>query len=131
MLCSKCSPDISKPLVDEARQIKAEFEIAVQESAYSSSEERGKRLHLAPKKPEIITTTTTIFRRNPDVVAEVLYRAQGRCEECKHEAPFMRASDGTPYLEVHHIDPLSEGGDDSVENAIALCPNCHRQAHYG
>ncbi|MEY8786001.1 HNH endonuclease [Citrobacter freundii] len=22
-------------------------------------------------------------------------------------------------------------GEDSVENAIALCPNCHREAHYG
>ncbi|OOL15317.1 hypothetical protein BXQ27_32765, partial [Klebsiella aerogenes] len=26
---------------------------------------------------------------------------------------------------------LSNGGEDSVENAIALCPNCHRQAHFG
>ncbi|MEE7094460.1 HNH endonuclease, partial [Escherichia coli O10] len=39
--------------------------------------------------------------------------------------------DGTPFLEVHHIEWLSKGGEDSVENAIALCPNCHRQAHYG
>jgi len=34
-------------------------------------------------------------------------------------------------LEVHHKVPLAEGGDDTVENAIALCPNCHRHAHYG
>ncbi|WP_163591073.1 HNH endonuclease, partial [Klebsiella variicola] len=39
--------------------------------------------------------------------------------------------DGTPFLEVHHIEWLSNGGEDSVENAIALCPNCHRQAHFG
>lgn len=33
--------------------------------------------------------------------------------------------------EVHHKVPLSAGGDDTVENAIALCPNCHRKAHFG
>ncbi len=25
---------------------------------------------------------------------------------------------------------LANNGDDTVENAIALCPNCHRKAHY-
>jgi len=26
---------------------------------------------------------------------------------------------------------LSQGGEDIVENAIATCPNCHRQLHFG
>jgi 5-methylcytosine-specific restriction endonuclease McrA len=39
--------------------------------------------------------------------------------------------DGRPYLEVHHVVPLSEGGDDTLENAAALCPSCHRELHYG
>ena len=37
--------------------------------------------------------------------------------------------DGTHYLEVHHIDQLAKGGADTVENAVALCPNCHRKMH--
>ncbi|MEY0334745.1 HNH endonuclease [Providencia rettgeri] len=32
---------------------------------------------------------------------------------------------------MHHVEWLANGGEDSVENAIALCPNCHREAHYG
>ena len=28
-------------------------------------------------------------------------------------------------IEVHHIIPQSQGGDDSIENAAPLCPNCH------
>jgi 5-methylcytosine-specific restriction protein A len=24
---------------------------------------------------------------------------------------------------------LSNGGDDSIQNAVALCPNCHRKMH--
>lgn len=85
----------------------------------------------AQKKPEKIHITSTGYQRNPDVIAEVLIRADGICEQCHSPAPFLRASDGTPYLEVHHIIPLSEGGDDTVENALALCPNCHREAHFG
>jgi 5-methylcytosine-specific restriction protein A len=34
-------------------------------------------------------------------------------------------------LEVHHKIRLADGGFDTVENAIAVCPNCHRQCHHG
>ncbi|MEN6336977.1 MAG: HNH endonuclease signature motif containing protein [Phycisphaerales bacterium] len=59
-----------------------------------------------------------------------MLRANGVCEACGCRAPFIRISDGTPYLEIHHILPLADGGDDTIENATALCPNCHRRAHY-
>ena len=75
--------------------------------------------------------TRAEFRRNPDVVAEVLARANGVCEGCGERAPFIRASDGTPYLEVHHVVMLADGGDDTVDNALGLCPNCHRKRHFG
>jgi 5-methylcytosine-specific restriction protein A len=26
---------------------------------------------------------------------------------------------------------LADFGDDKIENVIALCPNCHREAHHG
>jgi 5-methylcytosine-specific restriction protein A len=32
---------------------------------------------------------------------------------------------------VHHRIPLAKGGEDSVDNAVAVCPNCHRKGHYG
>ncbi len=38
--------------------------------------------------------------------------------------------DGTPFLEVHHVAPLSDGGSDRQENALACCPNCHRAFHF-
>ncbi|MDD5392119.1 MAG: HNH endonuclease signature motif containing protein [Thiothrix sp.] len=96
----------------------------------------GRELHLqrlaqASKIPRKIKVETRAFVRNPDVVAEVLFRANGKCESCCVPAPFLKKVDGTPYLEVHHRIPLSDDGEDSVENAIALCPNCHRKAHYG
>jgi hypothetical protein len=34
-------------------------------------------------------------------------------------------------LDIHHLAYVSEGGSDSVENLLALCPNCHAQHHRG
>ena len=60
----------------------------------------------------------------------VLGEANGTCEGCNQDAPFLRF-DLTPFLEVHHLRRLADGGSDTVSNAAALCPNCHRELHYG
>lgn len=103
----------------------------VEESSKLTSAERQKRLAKARRKPLRTRIVSTGFIRNPDVVAEVLYRAKGVCEICLRAAPFKRADNGIPYLEVHHKKRLADGGEDTVENALAVCPNCHREAHYG
>lgn len=108
-----------------------EFNREVEISRELSKEMRRKRLATAPTRAKKVARLVYIFERNPDVVAEVLERADGYCEGCKEKAPFTRRSDGTAYLEVHHRQPLAKGGDDTVENAIALCPNCHRHSHFG
>jgi 5-methylcytosine-specific restriction protein A len=80
--------------------------------------------------PRKSTQTVVVFERDREVVAAVLAQANGYCELCGLEAPFTRAATGTPYLEVHHVMPLSKDGDDTVQNSVALCPNCHRRCHY-
>lgn len=108
------------------------FEEQIEESKNDTRENRIERLNnIKNVKPELYILTTTKFKRNPDVVVEVLLRANGKCEKCENKAPFIRKSDKSPYLEVHHLVSLSQGGDDTVENCIAVCPNCHRQLHYG
>lgn len=108
-----------------------EFEVNVRESLQLTVDQRKARLTSATRLPRRIEVTTTVFDRNPDVVAEVLSRAKGVCDKCNKPAPFYRRTDGTPYLEVHHLIHLAVGGEDTVENAVALCPNCHREKHYG
>ncbi|MEB7924063.1 HNH endonuclease [Atlantibacter hermannii] len=112
------------------RQATSEFEEAVEAAAKLPSSTREQILATESKTPVITEVTTRVYKRSPYVVAEVLLRANGKCQSCKRDAPFLK-EDGTPFLEVHHIEWLSKGGEDSVENAVALCPNCHRQAHYG
>lgn len=104
---------------------------AIQKSLSSSSEERLERIKAAKKLPNKIYLKTLQYDRNPDVIAETLYLANGYCQLCKNLAPFIRKKDKTPYLEVHHIIPLSKGGEDNLNNTIALCPNCHRKLHFG
>ena len=108
-----------------------DFDNAVAKAIADGSEARLERLKLANRIPTKKPVVVLIYRRNADVVAEVLYRANGYCEQCNKEAPFMRLKDGKPYLEVHHVVRLANGGEDTVGNSLALCPNCHRKDHYG
>jgi site-specific recombinase XerD len=57
-----------------------------------------------------------------DIRLAVRERATGRCERCEY-------TPGRPeLLEVHHI--ISAGEEiDRLTNCVALCANCHREAH--
>ena len=109
----------------------AEFNAAVTKSLADSTERRNSRLSDAAKIPVKLRVTTEVYLRNADVVAAVLERAAGVCERCHKDAPFLRRKNGAPYLQVHHRTQLAHGGEDTVENANALCANCHRELHYG
>ncbi|MBY4674921.1 HNH endonuclease [Burkholderia multivorans] len=79
--------------------------------------------------PERTNSTTSGFVRDPKVKAWVLERANGTCEACDQPAPFLGADD-FPFLEVHHLRKLADDGSDTVTNAVAVCPNCHRRLHF-
>jgi 5-methylcytosine-specific restriction protein A len=81
---------------------------------------------VSPKKQ---TKETTSFNRDPKVVAWVLNNSRGICESCATPAPFTKP-DGDFYLEVHHVRRLADSGSDTITNAVAVCPNCHRALHY-
>jgi 5-methylcytosine-specific restriction protein A len=63
-------------------------------------------------------------RRDPLVRRAVLERAGFACEreECGKRRDFPG------FLDVHHI--LGVEKSDRVYNCVALCPCCHREAHY-
>ncbi len=79
--------------------------------------------------PKAINTTTTTYPRDNEVVTWILHSAGDQCESCGCKAPFA-TGDGRPFLEVHHVRRLADGGSDTIENAVAVCPNCHRALHY-
>ena len=94
-----------------------------------SDEELQRKTKLSERgKPGYSYTKTRVYQRSQYVVESVERRAKGICELCEQEAPFKKP-DGKPYLEVHHIVQLAKGGPDTISNAVALCPNCHRKMH--
>ncbi|MCB9083289.1 MAG: HNH endonuclease [Bdellovibrionaceae bacterium] len=52
----------------------------------------------------------------------------GRCGHMNHQG--QRCSE-TKFLEVHHIKPLSLGGNNHLENLTLLCSGHHRAQHMG
>jgi len=71
---------------------------------------------------------TKRYNRNP-YISELSKRlADGICQLCKNKAPFIDKF-GSPFLENHHIIWLKNSGQDSINNCVALCPNCHRKMH--
>jgi 5-methylcytosine-specific restriction endonuclease McrA len=111
--------------------IDSSFRDRVAASAAEQASKRAARLTRADALPRRVAVTSYVYLRNPDVVAQALEDSGGICQLCGLHAPFVSRHTGRPFLEVHHKHPLHLGGADTVENAIAVCPNCHRKEHHG
>lgn len=81
--------------------------------------------------PSIHYFTTKRHDRIPTVSAITKLRADFKCEiqGCNYE-PFVGLYD-LPYVEVHHISRLADGGEDTLKNTACLCPNHHKEIHFG
>ncbi|MBU0472349.1 MAG: HNH endonuclease [Nanoarchaeota archaeon] len=93
-----------------------------------SEKELLKRIKNLSKKAGCRTVSGNQYERNAYVAELARKRSNGVCQLCDSSAPFKNKA-GEPFLEVHHIIWLSRNGDDTIDNTVALCPNCHRRMH--
>jgi 5-methylcytosine-specific restriction endonuclease McrA len=61
-------------------------------------------------------------------------RARGKvgtlyCDVCGWPGDAVSVMDKTKVLHVHHVSPLSDGGDQGRSNLMILCPNHHSLCH--
>ena len=89
---------------------------------------KEKALQKTPNTASVAERIVNVRVRSTAIKAYALLRSGGMCEGCRKAAPFETKKG--PFLEVHHVDRLADGGPDDPRRVIALCPNCHRQAHY-
>jgi 5-methylcytosine-specific restriction protein A len=68
-------------------------------------------------------------QRSRQIRRYAMLRSRGKCEACGLPAPFVDDR-GVGFLEVHHIHRLADDGLDAPENVAAICPNCHKRAHF-
>ena len=80
--------------------------------------------------PTLKTSEIKTHKRKDIVKVYAHARSNGKCEACDADAPFI-SKNNKPYLEVHHIKALSDGGLDHPGNVAAICPNCHRRIEHG
>jgi 5-methylcytosine-specific restriction endonuclease McrA len=110
-------PDEKLSIPDESFRLRK-----LREKAEAGASENPEREH--------IQTTGSRYRRSSAIREYALERADGNCELCGEDAPFVK-DDGEPFFEVHHVEELSEGGADHPALVAAVCPNCHKEIHYG
>ncbi|MBD2810076.1 HNH endonuclease [Xenorhabdus sp. Vera] len=93
-----------------------------------SDDELRQRAKRGSKKLGSFNQSSVRYIRDVYVTEYAKRVAKGICQLCLSPAPFCN-SQGEPYLETHHIVWLSKGGADTIENTVALCPNCHKKMH--
>lgn len=76
------------------------------------------------------------WNRDRVIVEQVLRADKYLCEIDAHHKTFVTRRNDQLYLEGHHLIPLScqnkfDKSLDVYANIIGLCPNCHRQLHFG
>ncbi|PNA00002.1 restriction endonuclease [Pseudomonas sp. FW305-17] len=122
-LCASDAPKIPASsllnvIKEKEKKIRKFSDVEIEENALRTQQLLVSRRH----------TEAPYYLRSIWVAEFAKRRAKGNCELCTKPAPFERRN-GEPYLETHHIHWLASGGADSVENTVALCPNCHRRMH--
>lgn len=110
---------------EEFRRSQEECEKEVKELRKEDIEKKARQSSGNAKTRKV---TSNVYERDLYVAELVKINAKGICQLCENRAPF-RKRNGDPYLEVHHIEWLSDGGKDIIENTTALCPNCHKKMH--
>jgi 5-methylcytosine-specific restriction protein A len=78
----------------------------------------------AEKTLKVIET----FKRNQKAVRD-LKRLYKTCQITGDDFIFSKVN-GEPYLEVHHLVPLGEGGADDPTNLVVISAHIHRMLHY-
>lgn len=84
------------------------------------------------KKPKVAFG----WNRDRVIVEQVLKADKFKCEIDPCHKTFIARKNDEMYLEGHHLIPISRQDEfekslDVYANIIGLCPNCHRQLHFG
>ncbi len=61
-------------------------------------------------------------------IGQSVKNAAGRCQCCGWSAP-SSVDNPSGALNIHHVHRVADGGGNSPQNLVILCPNCHSLAH--
>ena len=76
-------------------------------------------------------SSRNVTRRDPvpaQIKHEVVIRDEGRCVYLR---PDGKRCENRRYTQLHHLKPVSRGGENSVSNLVNICSFHHRALHAG
>ncbi len=88
-----------------------------------------------PKQPPATelcpgTVDKTVTKKRPPILASTRHKLMIQfAGQCGHKNPDGSACTHRRFLDVHHIQPVSEGGKSNLENLEVLCSGHHRAKH--
>lgn len=82
-------------------------------------------------KPRRRSQEAISYDRDPLVVILRKRLAGYRCEVDSCQSEQFQTDSGELFVEVHHLIPLADGGPDTLDNTVAVCPTHHRSLHHG
>ena len=136
-----CDPEGNLHAVDLAPIVVANDVWQIAEERIRGNRKRSERLARRLSDRELVRraanisgragcrrAVTDLYEKNVYVAELARRKSNGICQLCELPAPF-RDRRGRPFLETHHIEWISEGGQDTIDNTVALCPNCHARMH--
>lgn len=78
------------------------------------------------------------YPRSKVIQQQALERANYKCEINPEHTTFISKYSEKPFMEAHHLIPgaytdsgLFEYSLDHIANVVCLCPNCHKEIHFG
>lgn len=77
---------------------------------------------------EEITINGKTYKRYNYLMVQIKIYRDYKCQFCS--STILKANGGY-YIEACHIKAKAEGGKDSLDNILILCPNCHKLFDYG
>jgi 5-methylcytosine-specific restriction protein A len=117
-----------KPVIIDKDYSEKAFLAKAKKARRLSDQEVENRAQNAKKRTGQRSITSKQHDRDPWVAEHAKRAANGVCQLCENDAPFKNKA-GEPFLETHHIIWLAKGGEDTINNTVALCPNCHKKMH--
>lgn len=130
----RTSHQVNDDLLDYIKTVEAnqsdpeKYERYLRRQPIEELKQLAKKYESKKSAPKVVTTNIKSYDRNKFISSYAKQKAKGVCQLCGNNAPFLDKH-GYPYLESHHIIWLSQGGFDTIENTVALCPNCHKKMH--
>lgn len=76
-----------------------------------------------------------IYARRPSIALKVIRSSYYQCEFDPSHKTFITRSANVPYMEAHHLIPMSAQKNhkrtlDNMHNVFCLCATCHRAVHH-